>query len=187
MIGEENKALEEFQSGNEAVFSDICEQYNPLMLAMVSRIILSSFPGEGSSEHDVYMQEATMALYKAAKSYDLKQSDVTFGLYAKICIKNKLLSLKRRLVSQQRKKNASATKQAKSKEKGNNIYKRKSELAPGQLTEVIEHSLSDFEKKVFDLYLQDFSYGEIAENLGVSPKTVDNAVYRIRRKLKKHI
>lgn len=46
----------------------------------------------------------------------------------------------------------------------------------------MREQLSGFEKTVLDLYLDGFSYGEIAERLDRSVKSVDNAVQRIRRK-----
>ena len=42
--------------------------------------------------------------------------------------------------------------------------------------------LSGFEAKVLDLYLNGLSYSEIADQVNRSPKSVDNAVQRIRRK-----
>lgn len=44
--------------------------------------------------------------------------------------------------------------------------------------------LSDFERHVLTLYLNGFSYSEISEKLNKSTKAVDNAVQRIRRKLR---
>lgn len=43
--------------------------------------------------------------------------------------------------------------------------------------------LSKMEKQVLDLYLEGLSYDDIAHKLGRTPKSVDNAVQRIRRKL----
>ena len=43
--------------------------------------------------------------------------------------------------------------------------------------------LSKFEIKVLDLYLDGLSYREIADKLGKSAKSIDNAVQRIRHKL----
>ena len=179
--------LEKFQKGDESAFSEIYEQYKPLMLSMVNSILLSSFPEEASSEHDVFMQEATMALYNAAKSFDIGQSGVTFGLYAKICIKNRLFSVKRKIISARKKEQRlmrGGVTQA--KVRGDEGYNPRRKLAGISLSGLIENDLSDFEKKVFDLYLQNMSYKEIAECLKVSEKAVDNAIYRIRRKLKKH-
>ena len=44
--------------------------------------------------------------------------------------------------------------------------------------------LSDFERNVLTLYLNGLRYGEIAEKLSISVKSVDNAVQRIRRKIR---
>ena len=43
--------------------------------------------------------------------------------------------------------------------------------------------LSGFEASVLRLYLNGLSYSEIAAEVNKSPKSVDNAVQRIRRKL----
>jgi len=44
--------------------------------------------------------------------------------------------------------------------------------------------LTSYEHKVFDLYIRGHSYDVIAKALDVSKKSVDNAIYRIRAKLK---
>jgi len=181
-----NKLLEEFQRGNESAFSELYEQYKPLMLSMVGSILLSGFPEEASSEHDVFMQEATMALYNAARSYDIGQSVVTFGLYAKICIKNRLVSVKRKLISKRKREQKLRSTVTQTVEHSEQKRGTRTDLAGSRLSRLIENDLSDFEKKVFDLYLQNMSYKEIAESLRVSEKAVDNAIYRIRRKLKKY-
>lgn len=55
------------------------------------------------------------------------------------------------------------------------------------LRKSISECLSDKEKKVLELYLAGESYSDIASELKMSQKSVDNALQRIRRKLKKHI
>ena len=47
--------------------------------------------------------------------------------------------------------------------------------------------LSKFEIKVLDLYLDGLSYREIADKLGKSAKSIDNAVQRVRKKLARHL
>lgn len=48
---------------------------------------------------------------------------------------------------------------------------------------VLEGQLSGFEARILRLYLNGLSYSEIAAEVNRSPKSVDNAVQRIRRKL----
>ena len=52
---------------------------------------------------------------------------------------------------------------------------------------VIDSSLSDFEKKVLNRYVQGESYVKIAERLDAPVKSVDNAIQRIRKKTAKNI
>jgi RNA polymerase sporulation-specific sigma factor len=52
---------------------------------------------------------------------------------------------------------------------------------------VIDMSLSDFEKKVLNRYVQGESYVKIAEHLDTPVKSIDNAIQRIRKKTLKNI
>jgi len=49
----------------------------------------------------------------------------------------------------------------------------------------IRKALSPFEREVLELYLKDMGYREIASALGKPPKTIDNAIQRIRAKVRK--
>lgn len=52
------------------------------------------------------------------------------------------------------------------------------------LYEKMKKSVSKMEAQVLELYLDGQSYGAIAERLEISEKSVDNALQRIRMKLK---
>jgi len=52
-----------------------------------------------------------------------------------------------------------------------------------ELYNAFANCLSPLEKKVLNLYLDGISYQDIGQRLGKSPKSVDNAVQRIRHKL----
>ena len=47
----------------------------------------------------------------------------------------------------------------------------------------LEQLLSPMEKRVCDLYLQGMDYRQIADYMGKSPKSIDNALQRIRKKI----
>ena len=78
-----------------------------------------------------------------------------------------------------------------------NILARQSEQSPEemvidrenleQLEKIIEKELSGFEKQVLDLYLTGMRYTQIAKVLGRDEKSTDNALQRIKNKLKKAI
>ena len=55
------------------------------------------------------------------------------------------------------------------------------------LLESTRKHLSEFEAKILGYYLEGLSCHEIAKAVGKSPKSVDNAVQRVRRKAAQHI
>lgn len=59
-----------------------------------------------------------------------------------------------------------------------------SQSAEKELLNMIEGRLSKMERKVLLLYLKKPDYQAIAKELGMSPKAVDNAIQRIRRKVR---
>lgn len=56
-----------------------------------------------------------------------------------------------------------------------------------ELIKKIEESLTDFETMVFELKISNFSYKEIAEILDKDSKSIDNAIQRIKIKIKKEL
>ncbi|MEG0018692.1 MAG: sigma factor-like helix-turn-helix DNA-binding protein [Hydrogenoanaerobacterium sp.] len=48
----------------------------------------------------------------------------------------------------------------------------------------MKNLLSPFEQKTLRLYLSGISYEDIAKAQGTTPKAVDNALQRVRRKLR---
>ena len=48
----------------------------------------------------------------------------------------------------------------------------------------IRHACSVFENHVLDLYMQGYDYRKIAEMMDKPPKSIDNALQRIRAKVK---
>ena len=132
---------------------------------------------------DDLMQEGFMGLLKAVKTYD-PQKNIKFVTYAAVCIKNKMLSAI--------KKNSMITDIPEEKiedkflhdpeEIPENIVIQNERMS--EIYEKISSALSEQEWQVFQLFLTGMSYNQMALNLGVSVKTVDNAMQRVRRKLK---
>ena len=56
-----------------------------------------------------------------------------------------------------------------------------------RLEKIIEKELSPFENQVLDLYLTGMKYNQIAKVLGRDDKSTDNALQRIKTKLKRVI
>ncbi len=168
--------IQQLQSGDDGAFDLIREQYAALLLSMVS----SAMAKESDAEFQDLMQEATLALYHAALKFDLNQTEVTFGLYAKICIRNRLISTLRSLRRQHRKPAQPKLTMS--------VSQRKSvrRASMGEFSELVDTHFSDFEKSVYRLYIVGYSAAEIAQELGKNEKSIDNAIYRVRRKIKQH-
>ena len=147
---------------------------------------------EFSFDRDEFRQEAVIAFYDAVKSFDTEQKNVTFGLYAKICIKNRLVSLLRRIKAKTKKdpdvKSAKRSRSGESDTAARGSSDPEKKLIQREkltaLAEAAEGILSKYEKSIFDIYIQGASYREIADKVGKSEKSIDNAIYRIKVKLK---
>ena len=169
-------------AGDSDSFSELVERYNPML-----KKILNSYTTEEMSKEDVedLGQEALIAFYRAIINFDKEQSDVEFGLYAKICVTNSMISLKRAAA---KKSNESLV----GDEEMNSITDPDGEVSKffemreseRELGEQIEKTLSAYENEVWSYYVNGYSTKEIAIKLSSSEKSIDNAIFRIRRKLK---
>jgi len=165
------------KNGDEGAFSELCEKYKPLIENMTDRYLtrLNAI----IQDKDDLRQEATVAFYRAVTTFDMSQDKVSFGLYAKICIKNRMVSLIRRA-----NKKSSPKTVASNKEEGKRIGDRVFDFS--ELLSVSERVLSKREGLVFSLYIGGKTYKEISELLHVTEKSVDNALFRARSKIKKY-
>ena len=170
------------KADNNAAFSELTEIYSPLIDSMVERYRAEA--KECNLEPDDLCQEAVIALYGAVKAYNMEQSGVTFGLFAKICIRNRFIGI----IRKQRGRVSGELRDCSPEESAVNpeqdIINRENYE---RLTNVIDESLTSYEKSVFKLFILDKSYREIARALERDVKSVDNAVCRIKKKLKQRI
>ncbi len=169
---------------NQEDFKLLLEQYSPLIESCVNFYSV----GPLEKHKDDFRQEATVAFYNSILTYDTSQDSVEFGLYAKICISNALNSQIRIL-----KKFLPETPQTDldSFELFLDIedpsLKILEEERLDDLFEIIKKSLSEYEYKIWKFYFSGFSPAEIAKRLGTDAKSISNAIYRVRVKLKASI
>ena len=227
--------LDKFQAGDEGAFELLLGEYRPLVESQVKSAVRKS--PELSAEYDELMQEAGMALYAAAKKYR-KSAEVTFGLYAKICVRNRIVSFVRKINAAKRKSRAlsdriskangkkhkrrfasdfGVTSEAKdasncndpsgatSAEQRSNPsgatsaeqrsdpsgatsegVVEKNSITAGKAMEILDREATRLEKQALMLYLGGLTYRQISVALETSEKSVDNAIFRAKRKLRKH-
>ena len=170
------------RSGDEQAFSCLCARYLPLC-----RMLAHRYAGSGLEEEDL-AQEGMIGLIEATRRYDsLKQ--VPFEAYARKCITSKILSALAALSAQKRKANLGSL----PLDEQENVLKLHIP-PPDELfieseenrrrSEHILSLLSPSESDTLRLYLRGCSYAQIAAKLGLPQKSVDNALQRVRRKLR---
>ena len=169
--------VSEFRNGNAELFDSIAAKYRGLVVNCAKR-----FDSDGKNFDDLY-QEGLLALYRASCGY---RGGVPFAAYASVCVKNAMLSWRRGnpengvpsvsiddLPEDALPDDTSATPEEEvvSKIFCNELKKRAMKL------------LSEYERCVFLLYLEDMTPAEIGDCLGKSKKSVENALNRIKSKL----
>lgn len=176
----------------------ICK-YKDLVNSKVSKYFII-----GAEKEDI-IQEGLIGLYKAIKDYKAdKQS--SFKSFANLCVERQLITA---IKSSNRQKHMplnsylSLNMTAYENDDRNNETQVMDVLETNVIEDpldtitkkeymsnvesVIDTSLSDFEKKVLNRYIQGESYVKIAERLDTPVKSVDNAIQRIRKKTAKNL
>ncbi|MBQ8400747.1 MAG: sigma-70 family RNA polymerase sigma factor [Clostridia bacterium] len=182
--------LRRIREGQDAAaFDRLCERYSRLLDAMVRQFAPSMGIQDGGTSDllgigtEELRQDAAMVLYKAACTYvpdeEGKGGDVSFGLYAKICIRNAMISQVRRY--NRMKKRLTAEKQD-AKSPVREIVE--AEVLAGETMRRIQAELSAYEKRILPLYLAGKPPREIAVILGRTEKSVSNGIYRIKSKIR---
>lgn len=169
--------IERVRSGDDDSFTELCGAYAKLLDS--SSAYYAKRGEEYGAFGEDFRQEASMALYRAALSYDLGQDAVTFGLYAKRCIRNALISQLRKLGSRARSaakedgRSEDNVEQAVITEEMRQMYMRR-----------IDGVLSPLEARCIMMSIEGLRPRQIAKETGVSAKTVSNALFRARTKLR---
>lgn len=181
--------LSRVKGGDDLAFEALAEKYRKVIesasLSAYYSLERSGTVLRADALEDL-KQEARLALYRAALKYDEcgDGKKVTFGLFAKICVRNALISELRRSAAEKRRADR-LVKQgeealAASDSASNELLTR---LCFEQLLRERGHLLSRYEKKVLLAYVDGKSYSDIAAEAGKTPKSVYNAIYRIKTKL----
>ena len=177
-----NALIRRARQNDDEAFEELLKHYTPLIENMTSQF--TAFCGQSEDREDL-RQEAILGFYKALTRYNTEQSEVQFGLYAKECIRNRLTSYLRHLKKHEQVRlledEESELLEDAEQDPANRIVEQETYSA---LYNRVCATLSDYENRVWWMYLSGRTAAEIASQLGKDEKSVQNAVYRIRRKLR---
>lgn len=170
--------------GDQEAFLDLKEKYKPLLTSQIAKHSMSDMPA-----HDIedLKQEALIIFYNAVCNYECSADGVDFGLYAKICIENGLVSFVRSYL--RRAKRAVLPLEKVDDHIDDHVYDPLQSLIAKEnmsdMVRMIHKHLSEYENRVWWMYVSGMSVSDISKKLGnTDPKSVSNAVYRIRKKLR---
>ena len=163
-------------------------EYNllPIIIEHYMSVIVSTAKGYLSAPYvDDAVQEATIALYNAIKTYDPQRS--AFSTFASLCIKRAVIAFARKNGAQKNIPDELLASLDDSEISDHStpeaLFIEKEDY--NTLTQSIKVELSEMEYEVLQLFLTGMTYSDISKSLNISEKSVDNALSRIRKKLKK--
>lgn len=174
------------QGGSDDACRELRRKYRPLIEASVARFGASELTRQERSD---LLEEADRVFLGAISTYDCEQDAVDFGLYAKICLRNRLISEWRHMESRRRvvpveDTGAVAAPDPVEDDPAGRVVEEEAFVA---LCRTVRSHLSDFENRVWWPYVTGVPVADIAKTLDCDERAVHNAVYRIRRKLRERI
>lgn len=191
----DEELIDRLRGGEERIMDYICDKYKNLVRSKAKSMFIL-----GGDSEDL-IQEGMIGLFKAVRDYDSGR-DASFYTFADLCISRQMYTA---VQASQRQKHIPLNTYISLY--GNTVTEDKeepsllealpdpAELNPetmfldkervAYLEKVIENELSSFEKQVLDLYMTGMSYTQIAKVLGRDEKSTDNALQRLKSKIRK--
>lgn len=186
------------RQGEPRIMDYLLEKYKTLVRSKARSMYIL-----GADNEDL-IQEGMIGLFRAINHYDFGR-DASFYTFAELCISRQMYSAIRASNGQKHLSlntyislNSTFT-DGEGEEGGvlaeavagggntnpEELFLDKERVA--YLERKMEEELSDFEKQVLDLYLTGMSYSQIARVLGRDDKSTDNALQRLKAKIRKFI
>ena len=180
----DEELIYEIRDGHSDYMDYLLEKYKPLVKSRAATKFLKG------GDPDDLIQEGMIGLYKAVRDYDpANEKGASFFTFAQLCIDRQLYKA---IEASQRQKRFALNDAVAYEEEELDKYSVTGDENPEQIfldqenadetISLILDALSRTEKVVFNLMLRGYSYREIAEIMDRSPKSIDNAIQRIRKK-----
>ena len=194
----DEELIDRLRDGEDSITEYLMNKYKNLVRSKAKSMYIL-----GADSEDL-IQEGMIGLFKALRDYDSGR-DASFLTFADLCVSRQMytaVQASRRLKHIPLNTYISlygnvGTNREGEQEKLENVLTARADQSPEevvidrenvvQLEKAIEQELSSFEKQVLDLYLTGMGYQQIAKVLGKDDKSTDNALQRIKAKLKKRL
>ena len=195
----DEELIDRQRSGERQITDYIMDKYKNLVRKKAKSMYILG------ADNDDLIQEGMIGLFKAVRDYDPGR-DASFYTFADLCVSRQMYKA---VQASRREKHAplntyislyADTAEAESDGNGTalvNVIASAVETNPEQLMidrenvadieAIIEKELSGFEKQVLDLYITGMSYSQIAGVLSRDAKSTDNALQRLKAKLRRAV
>ena len=194
----DDELIDRLRRGEESIMDYICDKYKNLVRSKAKSMFILG------ADSDDLIQEGMIGLFKAVRDYDMGR-DASFYTFAELCISRQMYTAVQASKRQKHQPlntyvsldtgNSSGEGDQKEGLNLGELLADRAELSPEELfldkervaylEKAIEEELSDFERQVLDLYMTGMSYTQIARVLGRDEKATDNALQRLKTKIKK--
>ena len=190
----DEQLIKKLREGETAITDFIVDKYKTVVKKKAKAMFLLG------GENDDLIQEGMIGLFKAVRDYDLNQ-EMSFASFADLCISRQMYTA---IKLSQRQKHIPLNSYVSLYEVGNDNEDTNQTPLIDQLQNVkdnnpedlfldkeyfhtmeleLKQKLSDFEGRVLHLHLMGEDYRTIAKLLDRSPKSIDNALQRIKQKV----
>ena len=179
-----------FKNGESEILDYLMEKYKNMVRKKARTMFLIG------GENDDLIQEGMIGLFKAVRDYQ-PDKDASFQTFAGICVDRQIYNA---IQSSNRQKHQPLNSYISlSEQDGENVehlgdawVENPESIIIDQenvqsLEQEITTTLSPMENQVLEYYLAGNGYGEIAQIMGKTPKSIDNALQRIRTKIKEQL
>ena len=181
----DEELIARLRAGEREITDYLIDKYKSLVRTRARALYLVG------GDHEDLIQEGMLWLFKAVRDYR-PGKEASFATFAGLCIDRQMYSA---VASSQRQKHQPLNSFVSLSEPVSEQELRLvDEETPEEIMisrenvqgmyERIRERLSKFEYKVLELYLKGYDYTQIAEKLGKQPKAIDNALQRIRSKVR---
>ncbi|MBQ2986608.1 MAG: RNA polymerase sporulation sigma factor SigH [Tyzzerella sp.] len=191
----DEQLIRKLREGETAIMDYIISKYKYVVIRAAKAMYLLG------GENDDLIQEGMIGLFKAVRDYDTEQ-EASFYSFAELCISRQMytaikLSQRQKHIPLNSYVSLYDIKKADSDEKQSPLIEQLEMTTNNNPEELfldkermlmlvseLNQRLSDLERRVLHLHLQGEDYHSIAELLDKSPKSIDNALQRIRQKMR---
>lgn len=187
----DEQLIEALRAGDKKIMDYILNKYKPLVLGKANAMYLIG------GDTDDLIQEGMIGLFKAIRDYRVDRES-SFFHFAELCINRQIYSA---VEASNRKKHAPLNTYVSFYSQNGEEGKSLAETLPTDAMdnpeqmiinqesmqlfwENVKSRLSAMEREVLDEYLAGLNYKQIAEKMGKCPKAIDNALSRIKSKIR---